>query len=109
MMKKSPAKIDILLEPLLLEASDEQADELLLLLITIHLEPVIKNVIRYKLHLSSYRATQRAEADDIYQEVILQLLARLQQFRKQRGHPIADVRGLANTCLDVYVSMEQGT
>lgn len=95
-MKKSPIKIDALLEPLLLEASDEQADELLLRLITVHAEPVIKGVIRYKLQLSSYRATQRAEADDIYQEVILQLLAQLQQFRKQPGgHPITDVRGMA--------------
>jgi RNA polymerase sigma factor (sigma-70 family) len=94
-MKESPTKIDVLLEPLLLEASEEQADELLLRLITIHLEPVIKRVVRYKLHLSSYQATQRAEADDICQEVILQLLAQLQQFRKQRGHPIADVRGMA--------------
>jgi hypothetical protein len=92
-MKKSPVKIDVLLEPLLLEASDEQADEVLLRLITDHAEPVIKGVIRYKLHLSSYRATQRAEAEDIYQEVILQLLAQLQQFRKQPGgHPITTRR-----------------
>ncbi|MGH9903692.1 MAG: hypothetical protein ACRD68_17935, partial [Pyrinomonadaceae bacterium] len=96
MMKKSPVKIDTLLEPLLLEAGDEQADELLSRLITVHAEPVIKGIIRYKLHLSSYRADGRAEADDIYQEVLLQLLAQLQQFRKQPDeHPITDVRGMA--------------
>ena len=95
-MNESPVKIDALLEPLLLEDSEERADELLLQLINVHAEPVIKGVIRFKLRLSSYRATQRAEADDIYQEVVLQLLAQLQKFRKlPDGHPIADLRGMA--------------
>ena len=92
-MKESPVKIDVLLEPLLVETGDEQADELLLQLINTHAEPVIKGVIRFKLRLSS---SQRAEADDIYQEVILQLLGQLQKFRKlPDAHPIADVRGMA--------------
>jgi RNA polymerase sigma factor (sigma-70 family) len=96
MVKKSSAKIDTLLEPLLLEASDEQADELLLRLITVHAEPVIKGIIRYKLHLGSHRADGRAEADDIYQEVLAQLLAELQQLRKRPDeHPITDLRGMA--------------
>jgi RNA polymerase sigma factor (sigma-70 family) len=96
MMKKSSAKIDTLLEPLLMEASDQQADELLLQLITVHTEPLIKGIIRYKLHLSSHQADGRAEADDIYQEVLLQLLAELQQLRRQPDqHPITDVRGMA--------------
>jgi RNA polymerase sigma factor (sigma-70 family) len=96
MVKKSLAKIDSLLEPLLLEASSEQADELLSQLITTHAEPVIKGIIRYKLHLNSHRASQRTEADDIYQEVLLQLLAELQQLRQQPDqHPITDVRGMA--------------
>ncbi len=95
-MIASMAKIDTLLEPLLLEASGEQADELLLRLITLHAEPVIKGIIRYKLHLNSYRADGRAETDDIYQEVLVQLLAELQQLRKQPDeHPITDVRGMA--------------
>ena len=96
MVKKSSAKIDSLLEPLLLEVSDQQADELLLQLITVHAEPVIKGIIRYKLHMSAQRADGRAEADDIYQEVLVQLLAELQQLRKQPDeHPITDVRGMA--------------
>jgi len=95
-MNESPAKIDVLLEPLLLAGNDHEADELLLKLINEHAEPVIKGVIRFKLRLSSYRETQRAEADDIYQEVLLQLLALLQKFRKlPEGHPIADLRGMA--------------
>ncbi len=95
-MKELPIKIDTLLEPLLVEAGDDQAGEILLQLINVHAEPVIKGVIRFKLRLSSYHATQRAEADDIYQEVLLQLLAQLQKFRKlPDGHPIADLRGMA--------------
>jgi RNA polymerase sigma factor (sigma-70 family) len=89
-------KIDTLLEPLVLESRDEQADELLSGLITAHAEPVIKRIIRYKLHLSSHQAAQRAEADDIYQEALLQLLAELKQLRKHPGeHPITDMRGMA--------------
>ena len=95
-MNQSPVKIDVLLEPLLLAGDDKQADELLMQLINTHAEPVIKGVIRFKLRLSSYRETQRAESDDIYQEVLLQLLSQLQKFRKlPDGHPIADLRGMA--------------
>lgn len=95
-MKESPVKIDVLLEPLLAATRDEQVDELLSNLITVHAEPVIKAVIRFKLRFNTNRETQRAEADDIQQEVVLQLLAQLQRFRKlPDGHPITDVRGMA--------------
>lgn len=95
-MNESPVKIDSLLEPLLVETSDEQVDKLLSQLITVHAEPVIKGVIRFKLRLNSYRESQRAEADDIHQEVVLQLVTQLQRFRKlPSGHPITDVRGMA--------------
>lgn len=96
MMNESPVKIDVLLEPLLTGASDEQTDELLSQLITVHAEPVIKGVIRFKLRLNSFRETQRDEADDIHQEVVLQLVAQLQRFRNlPSAHPITDVRGMA--------------
>src|SRR4029079_6652179 len=96
MMNQSPVKIDVLLEPLLTEVSDVQADEILSQLITTHAEPVIKGVIRFKLRLNSFRETQREESDDIHQEVVLQLLAQLQRFRKlPTTHPITDVRGMA--------------
>ena len=95
-MEKSQDKIDPLLEPLLQESGDERADEILAHLIHTHAEPVIKGVIRYKLHLNSHRATHKAEADDLCQEALLQLLARLRQFhREPDGHPIADLRGMA--------------
>lgn len=95
-MEQLPVKIDVLLEPLLTEVSDDQADEILSQLITVHAEPVIKGVIRFKLRLNSFRETQREEADDIHQEVVLQLLGQLQRFRKlPDSHPITDVRGMA--------------
>jgi RNA polymerase sigma factor (sigma-70 family) len=95
-MIASMANIDTLLEPLLLEARDEHSDELLSQLITVHAEPVIKRIIRYKLHLSSYQADGRAEADDVYQEALVQLLAEFEQLRNHPDeHPISDVRGMA--------------
>jgi RNA polymerase sigma factor (sigma-70 family) len=95
-MNESPATIDVLLEPLLVQTTDQQVDELLSQLITVHAEPVIKGVIRFKLRLNSYRETQRAEADDIQQEAVLQLLTQLQRFREMPdGHPITDMRGMA--------------
>jgi RNA polymerase sigma factor (sigma-70 family) len=95
-MNESPVKIDALLEPLLVEGNDDQVDEILSRLIKHHTDPVMKGVIRFKLRLSSYNATQRAETDDIYQEALLQLLAQLQKFRKLPDvHPIADLRGMA--------------
>src|SRR5215213_2695045 len=95
-MQESPVKIDALLEPLLSATSDEQADELLSHLIASHAEPVIKGVIRFKLRFNSQQETQRAEADDIRQDVILQLITQLQRFCKLPDtHPITDVRGMA--------------
>lgn len=95
-MQESPVKIDALLEPLLTATTDEHADELLSQLIAGHAEPVIKGVIRFKLRFNSHQETQRAEADDIHQDVVLQLVTQLQRFRKlPDSHPITDVRGMA--------------
>ncbi len=95
-MQESPVKIDALLEPLLTATSDEHADELLSQLIAAHAEPVIKGVIRFKLRFNSHQETQRAEADDIHQDVMLQLVGQLQRFRRlPETHPITDVRGMA--------------
>src|SRR5262245_10898976 len=96
MVRKQSAEIDPLLEPLLLLTSDEQADEFLSQLITLHAEPVIKGIIRYKLHLSTHPASGQADASDLHQEVIVQLLAALQQLREgAEAAPIGDLRGLA--------------
>jgi RNA polymerase sigma factor (sigma-70 family) len=94
--EKQSVEIDPLLEPLLLLTNEEQAGDLLSQLITLHAEPVIRGVIRYKLHLNSQQATGQADTSDIHQEAILQLVASLQQLREQPdAHPVSDLRGLA--------------
>jgi DNA-directed RNA polymerase specialized sigma24 family protein len=95
-VNKAPTLIDALLEPLLLSNSDAQTDAFLSQLITECLQPVIKRVIRYKLLFNTHNAAEAAEADDIQQEVTVQLLGALQKFCQQpRAHSIGDVRGLA--------------
>ena len=95
-MQESPVKIDALLEPLLTATSDEHADQLLSQLISGHAEPVIKGVIRFKLRFNAHQESQRAEADDLQQDAVLQLVMQLQRFRKLPvAHPITDVRGMA--------------
>jgi DNA-directed RNA polymerase specialized sigma24 family protein len=95
-MRESPVKIDILLDPLLDTTNDEQADAILSKLITDHAEPVIKGVIRFRLRLNSARESQRAEADDLHQEAVLQLVAQLQRLRQlPGGNPITNLRGIA--------------
>src|SRR5215470_2604237 len=89
-------RIDSLLAPLLLKVEDEEADEFLARLIAAHVEPVINGVIRYKLRLDSRGGD--AEAEDLRQEAIAQLLNRLQKFRDgAEAHSIKNLRGLAAT------------
>lgn len=61
MVNKSPAKTDALLEPLLSAADEEQADERLSQLITVHIALLVKGVIRCKLHFNPYHAAEQAE------------------------------------------------
>jgi RNA polymerase sigma factor (sigma-70 family) len=89
-------RIDSRLAPLLLMAEGEEANEYLARLIAAHVEPVINGVIRYKLRLDSSGGD--AEAEDLRQEAIAQLLNRLQKFRADaEAHSIKDLRGLAAT------------
>ncbi len=90
------ARIDPLLESLLPPISHDEARSVLSRLIAAHAEPVIKGIIRYKLHLSYHDASGQADADDLCQEAVLQLLAELQKFGyRPDAHPIGDFRGLA--------------
>lgn len=96
MVRKQSAKIDPLLEPLLLPISDDEIDQLLTQLIVSHADPVIKGIINYKLHLNSHRGIGQPDAYDLHQEVILQLLAAFRELRQEPAdHPISDLRGLA--------------
>jgi RNA polymerase sigma factor (sigma-70 family) len=95
MVRKQSAKVDPLLEPLLSPASDEEAGDALSQLISQHAEPVARGIIRYKLHLNPHQAIGEADANDICQEVMMQLVAALRQLRTQpAANPISDLRGL---------------
>src|SRR5215475_2613179 len=94
MVGKQSGEIDPLLEPLLLTTRDEEVDLFLSQLIATHAEPVITGIIRHKLHLYSHGGIEQADADDIHQDVVAQLLAALQRLRQQpAAHPIGDLRG----------------
>jgi DNA-directed RNA polymerase specialized sigma24 family protein len=96
MVKKQSVEIDPSLEPLLLLTDDELPSDLLSQLITSHAEPIIKEIIRHKLHLNPHQGAWQADASDIRQEAIMQLVAALQRLRERPDvHPIADLRGLA--------------
>ena len=82
-MGKRPGEIDPLLEPLLSPTRDEEGDIFLSQLIVTHADPVIKGVFRHKPHLNSHGGIEQADADDIHQEVVAQLLAALQRLRQQ--------------------------
>jgi DNA-directed RNA polymerase specialized sigma24 family protein len=95
MVRNQSLEMDPLLEPLLLLTRDEEIDQYLSQLIAIHAEPVIKGIVRHKLHLNSHHGIEQADADDIHQEVVVQLLTALRQLRQQpAAHPIGDLRGL---------------
>ncbi|MGH9768316.1 MAG: hypothetical protein ACREAB_12850 [Blastocatellia bacterium] len=97
-MKKSSPQIDSLLEPLFLTTGVEQTDEFLSQLVAVHAEPVINGIIRYKLRFNTNQIGAEAEAEDLRQEAIAQLLAELQKLRADtETHPIRDMRGLAAT------------
>jgi RNA polymerase sigma factor (sigma-70 family) len=87
--------VALLIERLLPPTNDESARRVLSELVTIHAEPVIKSVVRYKLRLSS-QSTGVVDAEDLCQDAVAQVLAELRRFREQPdAHAITDVRGLA--------------
>src|SRR5262245_30527553 len=91
-------QIDSLLEPLVQMSGAEETDVFLSQLIAVHAEPVINRIIRYKLRHNLNRSGAKAEAEDLRQEAIAQLLVELQKLRSDiKTHPIRDVRGLAAT------------
>jgi DNA-directed RNA polymerase specialized sigma24 family protein len=98
LVKESSSQIDSLLEPLVQMSGAEEMDVFLSQLIAVHVEPVINGIIRYKLRHNLKSSGAEAEAEDLRQEAIAQLLAELLKLRSDiETHPIRDVRGLAAT------------
>ena len=79
--------VDLLLHPFLQATEESASHDLLAELIHRHADPVIRRLLRAKLQVSFYGAghqTNHPEADDLYSEVITQLLADL---RACKQHP----------------------
>ena len=97
-MKELPVVADGLLESWLqaLQASDEEAaDSALTRLIKGQIEPVIRSVIRFKLHLDP---ADRSYEADLVQESLAQWFGELRKFREApETSVITDARGLAAT------------
>jgi hypothetical protein len=87
---------DVALRPFLLARDEAEAECLLARLLSDHAEPITKGIIRRKLSISrggnSYTGSE--DTEDIYSEVLVQLLARLQRARANPdGNAIIDFRG----------------
>lgn len=85
---------DRFLLPFLSAESEEASERCLARLINEQAAPVIQAVIRGKLHTPGGDPPSRQEAEDLYAEAVLQLLARLRVLSASpHSQPIADFRG----------------
>lgn len=86
MMQEAISLIDTILLPLMQAADEDRLDEATNELIELHAQPVIRRIIRAKLQEDFQRVNHLAnhqEADDLYSEVVTQLLFELRRFRRQ--------------------------
>ncbi len=91
-------QIDSLLLRYLKAASEIESQNLAAQLISEHAEPVIEGVLRYKLGVSTNFASTNSssqEAEDIFSEIILEVLMRLRKFKAEPSQMgIKDFRSL---------------
>jgi hypothetical protein len=97
---------DALLERFLREKDPTIAQACLEELFSKHVEPVVRDITRYKLRFNCHsgRSHEIQDEEDIGSEVVLQLLARLRELRASRAQsPIENFRGyVAATTYNVY-------
>lgn len=88
-MTGAQLQIDETLIPLLGVTDESESQRLIMQIISEHARPVIRNIIRYKLrtpyHAENY-GRDNPDAEDIYNEVVVQLLARLKEFKTDPRH-----------------------
>ena len=78
----STRQTDALLLPLLRAAHEAESESLLAQLLSEHAEPIIKAIIRGRMHLFHVGGGGRSQdSEDVHSEVVVQLLARLHDFR----------------------------
>jgi RNA polymerase sigma factor (sigma-70 family) len=86
--RDSTQQIDALLLPFLRVGDEAESQRLLARLVSGQAEPIIKNIIRYKLRVylgGLDRTRQSQDAEDVYGDVILQLLGRLHDLKTNPG------------------------
>jgi hypothetical protein len=84
MSKQITTQSDPMLLPFLQAEDAVQAEHLLTQLIVEHIEPLVKNIVGYKLRVYFKHNDSRIEsrdAEDVYGDAILQLLARLSEIK----------------------------
>jgi RNA polymerase sigma factor (sigma-70 family) len=89
-MPEAQLQIDEILIPLLRVSDEVESQRLIMQIINEHASPVIRDIIKYKLRRAVDRAENYArdnpDAEDTYHEVIVQLLARLKEFKADPQH-----------------------
>jgi len=97
---------NMLLQRFLSEEDPATAQVCLEVLLSEHVEPMVRDITRYNLHRNSTfaRSYELQDEEDIGSEVVLHLLARLRELRKSRAQsPIENFRGyVAVTTYNVY-------
>ena len=90
-------EFDTLLQAYLRETIEAESNHLLERLLCEHAQPLVRQIIRAKLRLYPRRADdhrERQDSEDISNEVTLQLLKRLQEFKANHGdEDFSDFRG----------------
>jgi len=91
------SQIDALLLPYIHAKHEADSERLLTALVSEFVEPVIRQVIRSKLRVRfdhRGRASNNPDAEDLYSETLVQLLARLKQLKASpEDKAIGDLRG----------------
>jgi DNA-directed RNA polymerase specialized sigma24 family protein len=87
---------DPLLLPFLLTCDDAGSQTQLTRLLSEHIEPLIRNIVGYKMRVFINRLAyshQQQEAEDLYEEVLLQIIARLRHLKTRPHLPILKLKG----------------
>lgn len=77
-------------------ADEEQADRCLASLIDTHAVPIVKEILgsTLRFHLDNNHAASSQDANDLFNDIVANLLSRLRQIRSERPNgAIADLRG----------------
>jgi DNA-directed RNA polymerase specialized sigma24 family protein len=84
--REARQQIDKLLLPFIQATDEEDSQRLLTLLVSDHADPIIKSIVRHKLHLPfGYLSESRLseDAEEISSEILVQVLSRLRELKEK--------------------------